>query len=128
MWRKVKAIAPPIIISSTLSNRLLISGILSETLAPPKMTKNGFYGVSKALEKYSSSFLSKSPAALIGQVTPTIEEWALWAVPKASFTYISNCNKILPKRFNLLLKRSILFLSALILMPSEFLTLPSSSM
>jgi len=43
--------APPIIISSTLSKRLFIKGILSAIFAPPKITKNGFLGCSKALAK-----------------------------------------------------------------------------
>jgi hypothetical protein len=47
-FRKVNAIAPPIIISSTLSSRLFISGILSAILAPPNITRNGFFGFSSA--------------------------------------------------------------------------------
>ena len=39
MCKNVNAIAPPIIISSTFSNRLLINGILSVIFAPPKITK-----------------------------------------------------------------------------------------
>jgi hypothetical protein len=51
IFKKVNAIAPPIIISSTLSNKLFIRGILSAILAPPKITKNGFLGNSRAFEK-----------------------------------------------------------------------------
>jgi len=72
--RKVNAIAPPIIISSTLSIKFVIKGILSYILAPPKITKKGFLGCSRALEKKSSSFFIKSPAALIGKFIPIIEE------------------------------------------------------
>ncbi|KAH3688304.1 hypothetical protein WICPIJ_000712 [Wickerhamomyces pijperi] len=48
---KVKAIPPPTIKISTLSNKLSINWILSETLAPPKIAKNGLTGFSKALAK-----------------------------------------------------------------------------
>ena len=48
--RKVKAMPPPMIISSTLSNMFSINWILSATLAPPKMAKNGCSGLSKAYE------------------------------------------------------------------------------
>lgn len=40
-FKKVKAIPPPIITSSTLSNRFSISWILSATLPPPKIAKKG---------------------------------------------------------------------------------------
>lgn len=39
--RKVYAIPPPMIISLTLSSRFSISWILSATLAPPRMARNG---------------------------------------------------------------------------------------
>lgn len=51
LFKKVKAIPPPMIISSTLSNKLLINWILSFTLAPPKITKKGLVGCSKAFPK-----------------------------------------------------------------------------
>jgi hypothetical protein len=37
-YKNVNAIAPPIMISSTLSRRFRIKGILSATLAPPSTT------------------------------------------------------------------------------------------
>lgn len=40
-FKNVKAIPPPMIISLTLSNKFSIKSILSATLAPPKMAKNG---------------------------------------------------------------------------------------
>mmetsp|Transcript_4976 Transcript_4976/g.3601 ORF Transcript_4976/g.3601 Transcript_4976/m.3601 type:complete len:271 (+) Transcript_4976:341-1153(+) len=86
---KVKAIPPPIIISSTKSNMFIINWILSATLAPPMTTVRGLSGLSSTLAKYSSSFLSRKPAALVSTPTPTMEECALCAVPNASFTYSS---------------------------------------
>eukprot|EP00128_Syssomonas_multiformis_P008140 Colp12_sorted_trinity150504_noHs@34883 len=84
--RKVKAIPPPMIISSTLSRRFSIRRILSDTLAPPRMARKGRSGFSRARRKESNSFFIKKPAARLGSSTPTMELWALWAVPKASFT------------------------------------------
>merc|ERR1719318_130413 len=76
IFLKVKAMPPPMIISSTLSNMLSISWILSATLAPPRIAKNGLCGLSNALEKYVSSFLRRKPAALWLNPSPTILEWA----------------------------------------------------
>ena len=87
--RKVKAMPPPIIISSTLSNMFSISWILSLTLAPPRMARKGCSGWHKALAKYSSSFLRRNPAARRSKPSPIMLEWARWAVPKASLTYTS---------------------------------------
>ena len=45
----------------------------------------------RARPRYSSSFAIRKPAADTGTylVTPTVEAWARWAVPKASFTKTS---------------------------------------
>jgi hypothetical protein len=48
------------------------------------MAKNGLSGLSKALAKNSNSFFIKNPAARLGSWTPTMDECARWAVPKAS--------------------------------------------
>ena len=60
--------------------------ILSLTLAPPKIKVKGLLGLSKTFENASSSFFTKNPAALVFKAIPLIELWALWQVPKASFT------------------------------------------
>lgn len=91
------------------------------TFAPPKITKNGLVGFSTALAKYSNSFFIKYPAALIGRSIPTIEEWALCAVPNASLTNKS------PSSVNYLRKSFTLFLSALNLFPYASTPFPSSS-
>lgn len=122
MCKKVKAIPPPIIISSTLSSKLSMRGILSCILAPPSTTKYGFWGYSSAFEKYSSSRFIRSPAARIGHVIPTIEECARCAVPNASFTNMS------PSELSLCLKTFIFSGSAFIFLPDSSLTDPSSSM
>ncbi|KAH3676868.1 hypothetical protein OGATHE_001358 [Ogataea polymorpha] len=91
---KVKAIPPPMIRMSTLSSKLSINWILSDTLAPPKIARNGLTGFSKALEKYSSSLAIRKPAALSLSSKPTMDEWALWAVPKASLTLDLRANTV----------------------------------
>lgn len=53
------------------------------------MTVSGLSGDSNTLLKYYNSFFTKNPAALVSTSIPTIEECALWHVPKASFTYMS---------------------------------------
>jgi len=82
-FRNVKAIPPAMIIPFTLSKRLFISWILSATLAPPKMAKNGRAGEEIALEKYSSSFFIKNPQAFCGRLHPTIE------LKKITYIFIS---------------------------------------
>lgn len=42
--RNVKAIPPPMIISETLSSKFSMRRILSATLAPPKIARNGLGG------------------------------------------------------------------------------------
>ena len=75
----------------TLSNKLFITAILSETLAPPKIATKGLTGFSTASPKNFNSFWIKYPHAAVSKnwVTPTVEQWALWAVPNASFTNTS---------------------------------------
>lgn len=48
---KVKAMPPPMTMESTRSSMLSISWILSDTLAPPMMARNGRSGLSRALLK-----------------------------------------------------------------------------
>jgi hypothetical protein len=64
----------------------IISSSLSVTFDPPNTTKTGFLGFYKKLPKYWISFCIKRPATLYLWAIPTTELWALWAVPKASFT------------------------------------------
>ena len=61
-------------------------GILSAIFAPPKIANNGRLGLLSTVSKAFSSASKRKPAALRGKFTPTIEECARWAVPKASFT------------------------------------------
>mmetsp|Transcript_60200 Transcript_60200/g.99405 ORF Transcript_60200/g.99405 Transcript_60200/m.99405 type:complete len:313 (+) Transcript_60200:1374-2312(+) len=72
---KVKAIPPPMIILSTLSNRFSISRILSDTLAPPKMANTGRDGSFSTLPKASSSLATRKPDARTGNPSPTMELW-----------------------------------------------------
>lgn len=53
---------PPMIISSTKSNRLLINLILSDTLAPPRIAVRGRAGFSRAYERarnWSHAYLAR---------------------------------------------------------------------
>ena len=63
-----------------------MSRILSETLAPPRMASTGFAGESRTCEKAFSSLATRKPDALMSKPSPTIDECARCAVPKASFT------------------------------------------
>merc|ERR1719313_3142339 len=83
-FRYVYAIPPPMMILLTLSSMFMMSWILSLTLAPPRMARTGLVGVSKILANASSSLDIRAPAAFTSKPSPTIELWALWAVPKAS--------------------------------------------
>ena len=56
------------------------------TLAPPRMASTGLTGVSRTLEKAASSLATRKPEALTENPSPTIDECARWAVPKASLT------------------------------------------
>ena len=75
---------------STLSRRLFITLILSETLAPPRIATNGRTGFSTASPRNLISFSIRYPTtfSLQNLVTPTFEQCALCAVPNASFTKI----------------------------------------
>ena len=78
-------------IVSTFSNKLFITAILSETFDPPKIATNGLTGAFTASPKNFNSFWIKYPHTAVSKnsVTPTVEQWALWAVPNASLTNIS---------------------------------------
>ena len=71
---KVKDIPPQMMRVLTWSNMFSMSWILSATLAPPRMARNGRSGFSRTLAKYSSSFFMRKPAARFGNSTPTMEE------------------------------------------------------
>ena len=96
-FKKVFAIFPPIKILSTpaFSIKLVITPILSETFAPPRIATNGFSGLFNTAPSSSTSFSIKKPKAVsfpcssIFFATPSVELCALWALPKASFTYPS---------------------------------------
>ena len=60
--KNVYAIPPPIINVSTLSNKLSITPILSETFAPPNIATNGLSGLLIAFPKNFNSFSIKNPA------------------------------------------------------------------
>ena len=84
------AIPPPIINVSTLSNKLSITPILSETFAPPSIAINGLSGLLIAFPKTVNSFSIKNPdTAGKYAAIPAVEACALCAAPNASFTYTS---------------------------------------
>ena len=85
-FKKGLLIPPPIMISSAMFNMLRISSILSVTFEPPRMTSTGFLGLCRNPPRYYNSFCIKRPATLCLYLNPTTLEWALWALPKASFT------------------------------------------
>mmetsp|Transcript_18131 Transcript_18131/g.38949 ORF Transcript_18131/g.38949 Transcript_18131/m.38949 type:complete len:252 (-) Transcript_18131:524-1279(-) len=85
-FRNVKAMPPPMIILSTLASKFLMRRILSLTLAPPRIARTGFDGQSSTLPKAASSLATRKPAALTSKPSPTMEECARCAVPKASLT------------------------------------------
>ena len=88
--KNVYDIPPPIINVSTLSSKLFITVILSETFLPPIIATKGLSGLFKASPKNLISFSIKNPeTAGKNSATPAVELCALCAVPKASFTYIS---------------------------------------
>mmetsp|Transcript_10778 Transcript_10778/g.18200 ORF Transcript_10778/g.18200 Transcript_10778/m.18200 type:complete len:233 (+) Transcript_10778:247-945(+) len=86
--RKVKTIPPPMTIFSHLSRRALRTVILEETLDPPTMAAIGFSPSVTAPSRYSSSLARRNPETegWRNLVTPSVEAWARWAVPKASLT------------------------------------------
>mmetsp|Transcript_14360 Transcript_14360/g.29553 ORF Transcript_14360/g.29553 Transcript_14360/m.29553 type:complete len:235 (+) Transcript_14360:179-883(+) len=89
--RKVKTIPPPTTTLSHLSRRVSRTVILEETLDPPTMAAIGFSPLLTAPSRYSSSLARRNPETEGERylVTPSVEAWARWAVPKASFTNIS---------------------------------------
>ena len=76
---------------STLSRRLLITEIFDETFEPPRIATKGLTGLFTALPRKSISFCIRYPTTAVSTyfVTPTLEQCALCAVPKASFTNTS---------------------------------------
>mmetsp|Transcript_15337 Transcript_15337/g.25568 ORF Transcript_15337/g.25568 Transcript_15337/m.25568 type:complete len:233 (+) Transcript_15337:1339-2037(+) len=86
--RKVKTIPPPMMTLSHLSRRASRTVILEETLDPPTMAAIGFFPPVTAPSRYSSSLARRNPETdgLKNLVTPSVEAWARWAVPKASLT------------------------------------------
>src|SRR5262245_65439853 len=60
--RKVLAMAPPMISLSTLATRLVRTGILVETLAPPITAATGRAGLSRTLRSASISSIISGPA------------------------------------------------------------------
>ena len=88
--RNVYAMAPPMARQSTRSSRLVITGILSDTLAPPRIAMKGCSGFSSALDRYATSFCMRKPMPAGRRcATPSVEACARWAAPKASLTYRS---------------------------------------
>src|SRR5205807_1966815 len=85
--RKVKHIPPPTSRTSTRSSRERITPILSLALAPPSTAAKGRAGWWRSPPSTSTSLASRRPAAL-GSLAggPTMEAWARWEAPKASFT------------------------------------------
>jgi hypothetical protein len=63
-----------------------MSGILSAIFAPPRMASSGRCGWSSTAANALSSASIRKPAAFCGSLTPTIDECARCAVPKASLT------------------------------------------
>mmetsp|Transcript_3805 Transcript_3805/g.5698 ORF Transcript_3805/g.5698 Transcript_3805/m.5698 type:complete len:233 (+) Transcript_3805:236-934(+) len=90
--RKVKTIPPPMMILSHLSRRASRTVILDETLDPPTMAAIGVFPLDTAPSRYSSSLARRNPdtAGERNLVTPSVDAWARWAVPKASLTKRSN--------------------------------------
>ena len=61
--KKVYAMPPPMMTVSHLSMRLLMTPILSETFAPPRMATRGRFGFSSAPPMNSISFWIRKPTA-----------------------------------------------------------------
>ena len=73
--KNVYAIPPPINNVSTLSSKLSITPILSDTFFPPKIATNGLLGLLSASPKTFSSFSIKNPHAEgKNDATPAVEE------------------------------------------------------
>ncbi len=56
-----------------------------------ELRRMGFGGFLSMGSRYFTSFCMRKPATLVFEklATVAVEAWARWAVPKASFTYIS---------------------------------------
>src|SRR5690554_3484806 len=90
-FKKVNAIPPPINTLSATFSKFLITSILSDTLAPPKIATNGRLGFSSAPPIKLISFSSNKPAtetSILFEI-PTFDACALCAVPNASLTNTS---------------------------------------
>ena len=89
---KVLAIPPPTISSSTrdISDSSTVN--LVETLEPPTIASIGRSGSVKPLSSSNNSRLNRGPAQADGayRITPSVDAWARWAVPKASITNMSH--------------------------------------
>src|SRR5204863_350669 len=79
---------PPTMMASTFLVSCSRIRILSETFEPPMMAMKGLSGFVRTLPRYLISLSIRSPAADCAKylVTPAVDEWARWAVPKASLT------------------------------------------
>mmetsp|Transcript_18229 Transcript_18229/g.35665 ORF Transcript_18229/g.35665 Transcript_18229/m.35665 type:complete len:200 (-) Transcript_18229:417-1016(-) len=111
-FRKVKAIAPLMIISSTLSSMLRIALSLSCTRTPPKNARQGLAGLSSIFEKVCSSLCTSSPTQRTGRLIFVIEVACWWQAAKASLTKTS------PREERALANSSICFGVASIRSPS----------
>ncbi|OPZ45885.1 MAG: hypothetical protein BWY94_01043 [Actinobacteria bacterium ADurb.BinA094] len=88
--RNALAMAPPMSTVSATVSMCRITPILSETLRPPSTTTNGRAGSRSSRPRTSISLAISSPATDGRKwVTPSVDAWARWAVPNASFTYTS---------------------------------------
>ena len=86
------ATTPVVSILSALSfaSTFFITLNESSTFVPPSTKTQGWLPLYPALLRDSTSFSMSLPAILgITGVNPTMERWARWDTPKASFTKIS---------------------------------------
>ena len=65
-----------------------MTSILSDTFAPPSTATNGRSGDASASPRYFSSSSIRKPAAACGSsfAMPSVDAWARWLDPNASFT------------------------------------------
>jgi hypothetical protein len=85
--RNVKHIPPPMSSESATCSSASMTCSLSLTLEPPRMATNGRRGCDRSPPSTSTSRASSRPAAEGRNCGgPTIEAWARWEAPKASFT------------------------------------------
>ncbi len=82
---------PPMINLSHFSKREFRTSIFVDTLEPPTTAAIGLAPFTIAPSKYFSSLARRNPDTdvVIKCVTPSVDAWARWADPKASFTYTS---------------------------------------